>query len=154
MFGLFSKKKKPLLSAEDQERIVGAIREAERNTSGEIRVFVESRCAYVDPIDRAREVFFKLKMDKTTHHNAVLIYLALTDRQVALYGDEGIYRKTGGDPYWLYELEVMRSYFRKDMIADGVAACARDIGNALSTHFPYDSATDKNELPDDIVFGH
>jgi uncharacterized membrane protein len=27
------------------------------------------------------------------------------------------------------------------------------IGEALTTHFPYDNDTDKNELPDQIVFG-
>lgn len=154
MFGLFSNKKKSLISKEDQQKIVAAIKEAERNTSGEIRVFIESRCAYVDPMDRAREVFFKLKMDKTLQKNAVLIYVALTDRQMALYGDEGIYKKTGGDPYWVYELNIMRAYFRDNKIAEGIAACANDIGRALSSHFPYDSKTDKNELPDDIVFGH
>jgi hypothetical protein len=29
-----------------------------------------------------------------------------------------------------------------------------DIGDALHTHFPFDNDTDKNELPDDIVFGN
>ncbi len=154
MFGLFSKKRKALLSEADQQTIVAAIKEAERNTSGEIRVFIEPRCTYVDPMDRAREVFFKLKMDRTAHHNAVLIYVALTDKQLALYGDDGIYKKTGGDQYWLYELEIMRSHFRQGEVAAGIAACAKDIGTALSQHFPYNSATDKNELPDDIVFGH
>lgn len=154
MFGLFKSRKRALLPDADQRRIVEAIQVAERNTSGEIRVFVESRCSYVDPIDRAREVFFKLKMEHTESHNAVLIYVALTDHQMALYGDEGIYRKTGGDPYWQFELDLMRRFFTEDRIAEGIAHCALNIGKALSDHFPYDKDTDKNELPDDIVFGN
>ena len=152
MFGLF-KSKEPLLSAGDQRRIVEAVKAAERTTSGEIRIFIESRCSYVDPMDRAKEIFFGLKMNQTDDHNAVLIYIALTDRQMALYGDEGIYRKTGGDPFWKYELSIMRQFFQEGKIADGIASCAMNIGKALSDHFPYDINTDKNELPDDIVFG-
>lgn len=154
MFGLFPSKKQALINADDQQRIIDAIKVAERSTSGEVRVFVESRCSYVDPMDRAKEVFFKLKMERTEEHNAVLIYVALRDRQMALYGDEGIYRKTGGDPYWKFELDLMRRFFQEGRIGDGIAHCALNIGKALASHFPYDSDTDKNELPDDIVFGN
>lgn len=154
MFGLFKSKKQPLIPDAEQEKIVAAIKEAERNTSGEVRVFVESRCSYVNPMDRAKEVFFNLKMDQTEAHNGVLVYVALDDRQMALYGDEGIYRKTGGDPYWVYELNIMRALFKEGKIGDGIATCVINIGKALSQHFPFDSNTDKNELPDDIVFGN
>lgn len=154
MFGLFKAKKKHLLSEEDQRQIVQAVQDAERNTSGEIRVYMESRCAYVDSMDRAKEVFFKLKMDQTRNHNAVLIYIALTDHQMALYGDEGIYKKTGGDPYWQREIQLLRAFFRENRIAEGIATCVQHIGMSLSEHFPYDSKSDKNELPDDIVFGN
>lgn len=154
MFGWFKSKKKTLLSPQQQEQVVAAIKEAERNTSGEVRVYVESRCAYVDVMDRAREVFFTLKMDKTENHNAVLVYVALMDKQMALFGDTGIYRKTGGDPYWLHELQIMRAFFQQGRIAEGIANCVLDIGKALSEHFPYDKSSDKNELPDDIVFGN
>lgn len=154
MFGLFKSKKQPLIPDQEQEKIVAAIKEAERNTSGEVRVFVESHCSYVDPMDRAKEVFFNLKMDRTEAHNGVLVYVALKDRQMALYGDEGIYRKTGGDPYWVYELNMMRALFKEGKIGDGIATCVINIGKALSEHFPFNSDTDKNELPDDIVFGN
>lgn len=152
MFDLF-KSKKPLLSPADQRRVVEAVKAAERTTSGEIRVYVESRCSYVDPMDRAKEIFFSLKMDCTEAHNAVLIYIAITDKQMALYGDEGIHRKTGGDPYWKHELNIMRRFFQEGRIAEGIASCATNIGAALSAHFPYSIDTDRNELPDDIVFG-
>jgi uncharacterized membrane protein len=154
MFGLFKSKKQPLIPEAEQQKVVEAIKKAEHNTSGEIRVFVESHCSYVDPTDRAKEIFFHLNMDKTEAHNGVLVYVALLDRQMALYGDEGIHAKTGGDPYWVYELTQMKQFFKEGKIADGIANCVLNIGTALSQHFPYDAANDKNELPDDIVFGN
>lgn len=154
MFGLFKSKQQPLIPDAEQRKIVEAIKKAERSTSGEVRVFMESRCSYVNAMDRAKEVFFKLQMQQTEAHNGVLVYVALTDRQMALYGDEGIYRKTGGDPYWTYELNQMKRFFQEGKIADGIANCVINIGTALAQHFPYDINTDKNELPDDIVFGN
>lgn len=154
MFGLFKKKNRSLLNEREQQIVIAAIKEAEQRTSGEVRVFVESHCSYVDAMDRASEVFFKLKMDRTEARNAVLVYIAINDHQMALFGDEGIFKKTNIDRYWIKEVEQMRHYFKKEEIAEGIAAAVRDIGVALHRHFPYDKDVDKNELPDDIVFGH
>jgi uncharacterized membrane protein len=153
MFGLFKKKEKNPITKEEQRIVVDAIRAAEAATSGEIRVFIESRCSWPDPLDRASEVFFKLKMDKTKLRNGVLVYVALQDHKMALYGDEGIYKKTGGPQYWTKEIELMRSFFSKGQIAEGIAQCVSDIGRSLVEYFPIDHHTDKNELPDEIVFG-
>ena len=150
MFSLFKKKK--FFSDEEQQRIVDAIRTAEQQTSGEVRVFVESRCRYVDAIDRAAEVFFKLKMDQTEAHNAVLVYVALDDHQLAVFGDRGIHEKVGTE-YWNREVADMIRYFTKYDYAEGIRHCVLDIGDALHQHFPYKKTTDKNELPDEIVFG-
>lgn len=129
-----------------------AVREAERMTSGEVRVFVESRCRYMDAIDRAAEIFFQLKMDKTVDRNGVLVYVAMKDHQLAVFGDEGIDRKVGKE-YWAQELKVMIRAFNRDNYAEGIRLCVEDIGKALHYHFPFNNDTDKNELPDDIVFG-
>ncbi len=154
MINIFRRRKKQLLSNEDQQHIVAAIQQAEVSTSGEIRVYVESHCAHLNAADRASEIFFKLKMEQTQYRNGVLLYVALKDHQMAVFGDEGIHQKAGGYGYWQQELEMLKTYFQKGKIAEGIAQCVIDIGKALSTHFPYDSQTDKNELPDDIVFGH
>lgn len=138
--------------AEEKQRIVEAVRIAERRTSGEIRVFVESRCPYMDAIDRAAEVFYKLKMQDTDDHNAVLVYVAVKDRQLAVFGDEGIHKKVGS-AYWNTEVAQMIGSFNKENYAEGIRQCIADIGEALHLHFPFDNDTDKNELPDDIVFG-
>jgi len=113
---------------------------------------VEHRCRYVNAIDRAVEIFQNLQMDKTGLRNAVLVYIAVKDRQLAIFGDEGIHKKVG-DQYWANEVLKMINTFNRDNIAEGICQCVKDIGEALCTHFPYDKDTDKNELPDDIVFG-
>lgn len=143
---------KPLLSDSDQELVVNAIRASEKQTSGEIRVYVESRCRFVDPLDRAAAVFYSLKMDATDLHNAVLVYVAIKDRQLAIFADEGIYQKAGAQ-FWQNAVSTMLNDFNRNDYGQGIAAVVRDIGNTLHAHFPYDAATDKNELPDDIVFG-
>jgi len=144
--------KKDFFSEEEKKQIVTAIGQAEQQTSGEIRVFVESRCRFVDPLDRAAEVFANLKMGKTASHNAVLLYMATKDRQLAIFGDQAIHEKVG-EVFWQEEVMHILSQFQKDHYADAVAKVVLDIGDALKQHFPYDRQTDINELPDDIVFG-
>jgi len=148
----FWKKKKPLLNEEDNRLIVKAIRQAEKSTSGEVRVFIESRCSWVDAFDRAVEVFFTLKMDKTDLRNGVLIYVAINDRQLAVYGDEGIHRKVGNE-YWNKIVAEMLENFNRKEYGKGIGECVIQIGDALKNYFPFEKDTDKNELPDEIVFG-
>lgn len=151
MFSFFSKKKS-LLNDEDTRVVVKAIRHAEQHTSGEVRVYIESHCRWMDAIDRAAEVFFSLQMEKTEQRNAVLVYVALKDRQLAVFGDEGIHQKVGTG-YWNKVVEEMIGSFNSDNYAEGIGNCVVQIGDALHQHFPYDKQTDKNELPDEIVFG-
>lgn len=151
MFSLFSKKNR-FFSDEENRLIVKAIRQAEKHTSGEVRVFVESRCKWMDALDRAAEVFFRLQMEKTEQRNAVLIYIATKDRQLAVFGDEGIHQKVGS-AYWNKVVSEMLASFNKHDYAKGLAECVIQVGDALHEHFPFERDTDKNELPDEIVFG-
>jgi len=150
MFSLF--KKKNFFTAEEQQLIIDAIQNAERMTSGEVRVFVESKCSYMDAIDRAAELFFQLEMQKTDDRNAVLLYVAMKDRQLAVFGDEGIHKKVGNE-YWNNAVQKMISNFNRENYAAGISEVIKDIGAALTKNFPFNNDTDKNELPDDIVFG-
>lgn len=144
--------KKPFFSSEENEHIVHAIKEAERQTSGELRVFVESRCKYVDPLDRAAELFSKLQMEKTALRNGVLFYVAVKDKQLAIFADSGIHAATG-DKYWKESVQHILSVFSKESVSAGITASVAKIGDALKINFPYDEAVDKNELPDEIIFG-
>lgn len=152
--GIFSffNKPKHFFSAKDNEQIVQAIRDAEKQTSGEVRLYVESRNPFVNVMDRAAEIFFKLKMDNTADRNAVLLYIAIKDQQLALFGDEGIHTKVG-DAFWDSQVKSMIAQFSKENITNGIEHCIQQIGQTLKEKFPYDNATDKNELPDEIVFG-
>ena len=146
-------KKPPMLPPEIQEAVVAAIRAAERRTTGEIRVFMEHRCTFMDAIDRAIEVFATLQMAQTEERNAVLVYVAVKDQQFAIYGDEAIYQKAGGPHFWERAAMILQAALRRGDIAGGLTACIGELGTALSNHFPYDSEVEKNELPDEIVFG-
>jgi uncharacterized membrane protein len=148
---LFSFRKKELFNEEEKSRVIHAIRQAERLTSGEIRLFVENRCEYVDPMDRAREAFLSLGMDKTRQRNGVLLYIALRDHQFAIVGDQGIHEKVGAD-FWQREALLLRDHFSHNRIVEGIEVCVKEIGESLLHYFPYESG-DANELPDDIVFG-
>jgi uncharacterized membrane protein len=144
--------KKDFFSPAEKNQIVAAIREAEQQTSGEVRVYIESRCRFVDPLDRAAEIFWLLKMEHTEARNAVLVYIAIRDRQLAILGDKGIHEKVG-EVFWSQEVNKIISQFRRVGYADAIVKMILDIGAALKFHFPYDRKTDVNELPDDIVFG-
>lgn len=145
-------KKREFFTAEQQRLMIESIQKAERNTSGEVRFFVESKCNFVDPVDRAHEVFFSLKMEETKDRNAVLLYMAMDDHQLALFADEGIYQRLGAQ-YWNDEVKKIISHFTKDDYTGGICHVIGDIGEALQKEFPYESG-DKNELPDEIIFGN
>lgn len=150
LFPFFNKKR--LLSVADEELVVNAIRAAEKYTSGEVRVYVESHCRFVDPVDRAIEVFYGLKMEQTDEHNGVLVYVALKDKQLAVYGDEGIHAKVGKE-FWQNAVKEMLQHFNKDNYVAGICETITTIGATLHKEFPYEPNDDKNELPDEIVFG-
>ena len=151
MFSLFGKKQ--ILDKDAQNKIVECIKEAESKTSGEIRVFIEHHCQYMDSMHRAQEIFANLAMDKTQARNAIIIYIAVTDRQFALFGDTAIYEKAGGAEFWKSAAAKLTGHLKKNNLTEGLCNCIHELGTALATHFPYDPAIKKNELPDEIVFG-
>lgn len=149
---VFKNKTTPVFSATETDELVKTIRESERKTSGEIRVFVERRCRYVDALDRAKQIFSCLEMEKTKLRNGVLFYLAIEDRQLAIFADTGIHQIVGND-YWHQVVEKLLRSIRSDHLITGLKSAIVETGNILGAHFPYQKGIDKNELPDEIVFG-
>lgn len=145
-------RKREFFSEEEKKQVVEAIQAAELTTSGEVRVFIESRCRFVDPLDRAAELFWNLKMDHTQDRNAVLVYVAVRDHQFAVFADQGIHEKVGNE-FWNQEVQAMKKHFALNHYADAITQVVKDVGQALQLHFPFKRDTDKNELPDDIIFG-
>jgi len=139
-----------LLSKKEQQRIVEAIQQAEHQTSGEIRVHVESRCPG-DPLERAKAIFVKLNMHQTAQRNGVIVYLAVKDRKLAIWGDKGINEKVP-ENFWQDVTQKMIEYFKKGEFTEGLVQGIGMIGEKLKAYFPYQK-DDVNELTDDVSFG-
>lgn len=138
------------LSKEAQKRVVDAIADAEKLTSGEIRVHVEPTCKIGDPYLRAIEVFNKLGMYATEARNGVLIYVAYKSRKFAIIGDDGINTKVGSG-FWEQEKDLLAGYLRDGRPADGLCEVLSLIGERLSEYFPYQK-DDVNELSNEISY--
>ncbi|WP_321346986.1 TPM domain-containing protein [uncultured Draconibacterium sp.] len=131
-------------------QITNAIRVAETNTSGEIRVHVEKHCEG-DVLDRAAYIFGKLEMHKTELRNGVLFYLAVEDKKFAILGDGGINQKVTAD-FWETTKEVVIAKLKEGKYAEALADGIVMAGEQLKKHFPYQD-DDVNELSDEISFG-
>ncbi len=143
-------KLKNFLTPEQEKEIVTALRTAEKNTSGEIRIHLESH-SKKEAYDRAADVFDMLEMHKTKQRNGVLIYIAVEDRTLVILGDTGINDVVAPD-FWESTKDLIINNFKNDDITKGLVEGVLKAGDQLQKHFPY-SKNDKNELPDEISFG-
>ncbi|MCA0363775.1 MAG: TPM domain-containing protein [Bacteroidetes bacterium] len=141
-----------ILSETQQTKVIEAIKDAETNTSGEIKVHIESNCKHESPMERAGQIFEYLHLHKTANRNGVLFYLAYEDRKFAVLGDKGINDKVGAD-FWNSTVGLLRDYFKKGDFENGLIAGIKEAGIKLREFFPYQS-TDKNEISDDLSIGH
>ena len=137
------------ISPEDEKEIVQAIKAAELNTSGEIRVHIEFKCKK-DPLERAKILFHELEMDQTEARNGVILYIATDDKKVAIFGDEGISKKVD-DHFWQDEIDSLISEFKKGNFEAGIEHVVGDIGEKLKINFPSDGS-DPDELGNEISF--
>jgi uncharacterized membrane protein len=135
---------------EQQAHILDAIKEAEKETSGEIRIHIETRLSG-DVLDRASWIFKKIGMNRTEERNGVLFYLAIRNRKFAIIGDTGINARVP-EGFWDKIKNIMESDFREKRFSDGLAKGILMAGNQLKEHFPH-LTDDVNELPDEISFG-
>ena len=138
------------LSKEDELEIVEAIKQAEKATSGEIRVHIE-KTASVAHSTRATEVFHLLKMDSTELQNGVLIYVAVEDHAFVICGDKGINDIVGAN-FWNSTKDIMRSHFKNDDYKQGLIAGIENAGEQLQKYFPWQE-NDIDELPNEISRG-
>ncbi|HMB63320.1 MAG TPA: TPM domain-containing protein [Eudoraea sp.] len=138
------------LTAREEQEIVDAILEAERNTSGEIRVHLE-RTASLDHYQRAQQVFHILKMNNTKEDNGVLIYVAIEDHKFAIYGDKGINAVVAED-FWETTKDLIQSHFHRGEFKEGIKQGIKKAGLELKAHFPWRS-DDTNELRDELSKG-
>ena len=142
--------KKQFFNQDEEKHIMQAIRHAEKESSGEVRLYVESHCKTATH-ERAMAMFKKLRMHRTAERNGVLIYIALMDKQFAIFGDEGIHQKMGFS-FWTKEAESLKAHLSKGETVEGICKAIEDIGQVLKEHFPPND-NDKNELSDKPVYG-
>ena len=143
-------KARRFLGKKEEKEVVAAIMEAEKATSGEIRVHIENTCE-VDPKSRALLTFGKLGMDKTAARNGVLVYVACESRKFAVIGDEGI-NNVVPEGFWEDVVAHMGECFSRGEFATGLTRGIIMIGEKLKKYFPYQT-DDVNELSDDISYG-
>lgn len=140
---------KKYFTAEQKQQIIEAIEKAELNTSGEIRVHIDSKCKK-DVLHKAAQVFTTLKMHKTALRNGVLLYISVNDHKFAIVGDSGINGKVPED-FWESTKEAMLKKFKENDITGGLIEGIAMAGEQLKKFFPYEH-DDKNELDNEISF--
>ncbi len=138
------------LTSKEEEEIVLAIQQAERNTSGEIRVHIEKTTA-ISHYDRALEVFQRLKMFNTQQRNGVLLYIAVDDHKFVIYGDEGI-NNVVSENFWETTKEAIQNQFKQGNFKQGIVDGVLKAGKELQAHFPW-TTDDENELSNEISKG-
>jgi len=138
------------LSVEEEQDIINAIRDAEKNTSGEIRIHIE-KTSKSDTFNRAMEVFHYLKMDNTKLQNAVLIYVAVEDKTFVIYGDKGINDVVSKD-FWDSTKDIIQSHFKIGNFKQGLIDGILKAGEQLEQHFPWQQ-NDTDELSNEISKG-
>lgn len=139
---------KEFVTTLDDARISKAIAEAEKRTSGEIRVYVTDEKP-TDILSTAQQAFAKLGMTATRQRNAVLIYFAPAMRAYAIYGDKGIHEKCGQN-FWEHISAGMKPLLAEGKCTESIVYAVREVGEALSKNFPW-QAGDRNELPNDVI---
>lgn len=138
------------LSVKEEEEIVEAIRQAELNTSGEIRVHIE-KTTELTHYNRALEVFRMLKMFNTKLQNAVLLYIAVEDHKFVIYGDKGI-DAVVPENFWDATKNVIQNQFKSGNFKQGIVDGVLKVGEELKAHFPWDE-NDVDELPNEVSKG-
>lgn len=135
------------LTEEEEKEIVEAIKEAERNTSGEIRVHLDSTVK-ADALKHAKKMFERLQMHKTKSRNGVLIYIAVESKVFVIYGDKGIHEVVP-EGFWDSTKDIMQTHFKEGDFKNGIIQGIKMAGEELKKYFPW-KRDDSNELPDEI----
>jgi len=142
--------RKQLFRIVDREKVKEAIQKAELRTSGEICVSVAS--FFWGSVEKAADkAFARLGVARTKERNGVLFFIVPSRRKFVVLGDRGIHEHVGQE-FWNRISEVVSVKFRDGDFTGGLIKGIEEIGDQLAAHFPYDPATDKDELSDDVDF--
>lgn len=137
------------LTADEARRIGLKIAAAEKLTSAEFKIII-AKHAWFGLKKKAKRLFRKYHLHKTEKQNAVLILIIEKDRQLLIYGDEGIHSKVG-TTHWETIRDAMLDRFRQGKHAEGIELGLYLLANSLAEHFPAD-AEQYNRLSNEIIF--
>jgi len=135
---------------DEGNQIIAAIRRAELNSSGEIRVHLEAKCRG-EIVHAAKKTFKRLKMQNTKDKNGVLFFIAPERKEFAVIGDEGI-NEVVPENFWDDVRDILQENFKQAQFVEGISKGVERIGEKLKAYFPYQE-DDENELPDEISYG-
>jgi uncharacterized membrane protein len=143
--------RKQLLRKIDADRVKTAIESAERRTSGEVVISVAP--LFWGSVEKAaQKAFIRLGVTRTTEHNGVMIFVVPSRRRFTVLGDSGIHARVGTE-FWKSVAAQLSAHFRSGDFTEGLVRAIEVIGEQLAVHFPYDGATDVNQLSDNVDFG-
>lgn len=136
------------LDPDEKLQVESAIRDTEQKTSAEIKLVLVSHC-WGDIWNKAGSIFRQRGLHRTQERNGVLILLVTANRELLIYGDEGIHQKAG-QTLWDEVRDQMIAEFKKDDFVAGLTLGIGRIGDTLAQFFP-PRADDINEIPDTVV---
>ena len=136
----------------DKKQIEAAIVNLEKQSSAELRVYIERKIpltSSISDLERALQVFTLLEMEKTVARNGVLIYIAFKDHKCSVIGDQGIHQYVG-DEFWRQICDTMISHFKQHKYNEGIVNAIESIGKELALYFPH-QPNDCDELSNEVV---
>lgn len=137
------------LTKEEGDSIINCIKDAEKMTSGQIRVHFQKKIKD-DVRNAAIEVFFKLEMEKTSNRNGVLFFIVPKKKMFAVIGDEGINNVVPSN-FWDEIKDLLEAEFKEKQWVGGICKAISKAGEKLKIYFPIQE-DNKNELPDEISY--
>lgn len=137
-----------IFDSSELKKIEEAVTEAEKLTNAEIKPAIINYC-WGSLHKKAKIVFEKYKLHNTRERNAVMIMLVVKNRELLIYGDEGITQKVGVD-FWVKTKDEMIKSFKENDFLKGMIDGIQNAGEQLAKYYP-PSEDDVNELSNEVI---
>ena len=139
---------KSILTADEEQQVIGMIREQERRTRAEIRVCLTYKFIW-RPERYAWQVFERGGMRATRQRNGALIVMMPRMKKVVIIGDSG-FDAVVEKGYWQEAVDAMIRQMHEATPLEALREGLRRLGDTLSLHWPHEEG-DSNELPDELL---
>lgn len=142
-----------ILNRDEEKRLVDRIRKAEKKTTAEIHIHLVKRGTRKGALADCARIFHKLKLDRTSERNGVMLLVEVKDHKFACYGDAGVQKKlgVGADDFWKKIAATLEVHFRKGDFYIGLHGAVETVAEMLARYFPAGPKDENpNILPDEI----